>query len=236
MSKIMVVKLGGSLVSPSRDKLYDFDYLARLKPIILKEFEKGNKLFFVLGGGNTMRMYRDMAMAAGINDDEQLHWIGTTVNVLNAEVFRAYFSTYADPGVFKYEDYYDDKPLQIIKNMKVGGGGRPGHSGDMDATLAALKCQSQLIINLKNIDHIYTADPKKDPTAQPLSDLTWQKYLEVIGNPSEHSPGANYPIDPVTARLAQSKGLSMVILSGWDLNNLSSYLDGGQYQGSLVHN
>jgi len=28
----------------------------------------------------------------------------------------------------------------------------------------------------------------------------------------------------------------MVILSGWDLNNLSSYLDGGQYQGSLVHN
>jgi uridylate kinase len=233
---ITVIKLGGSLVSPSREKLFDFDYLKGLKEKLLPHLQAGRKFFFVLGGGSLMRMYRDLAKDAGVQGENELHLIGTTVNVLNAEVFRAYFAEYADEGVFKYEDYYDDKPIEILKGLKAGGGGRPGHSGDMDATLAALKCQSDTVINLKNIDHIYSADPKKDPNATKINDLTWEQYLELIGNPADHEPGGNYPIDPVTSRLAREKNIKMVVMSGWDLDNFASYLSGNAYEGTLVHN
>lgn len=234
--KPIIIKLGGSLVSPNRETLFDFSYLSRLRSSIYPFIEKGYKFFFILGGGSLMRMYRDLAKQAGINDEEGLHWIGTTVNVLNAEVVRVYFAELADPGVFKYEDYYTDTPLEITKSIKVGGGGRPGHSGDMDATLAALKCQADTIINLKNVDYIYTKDPKIDNTAEIIKDITWTDYLNLIGNPTEHDPGASFPIDPIASRKAMENNLKMIVASGWDLENFVNILDNREYKGSLVHN
>lgn len=236
MPQTYVIKLGGSIVSPSPEVVFDFTYLNKLRATLTENINAGDKFFIVLGGGSTMRRYRDLAMAAGLSDHEQLHWIGTTVNVLHGEIVRAYFHDLADDNVYKYEDYYNDAPLQIVKSIKVGGGGRPGHSGDVDAVRAALKCHATTIISLKNIDAVYSADPKKDPGAVRLSQLNWQDYLKVIGNPSEHTPGANYPIDPIAAQEASANNLKFVVCNGWDLDNLKQILLGNNYNGTSINN
>ncbi len=235
MPQTYVIKLGGSIVSPNLDIFFDFDYLKRLRECLEDNIQQGDKFFFVLGGGSTMRHYRDLAITAGLTDHNQLHWIGTTVNVLHAEIVRAYFHELADDGVYKYEDYYDENPLIIKKSFKIGGGGRPGHSGDVDAVCAAKKCKAAAIISLKNIDAVYSADPKKDNNAVKVDELSWQEYLNVIGNPDEHTPGANYPIDPIAAKDAQTHHLKFIICDGWNLENFKNILNNKPFDGSTIY-
>ncbi len=234
MSKTIVVKLGGSLVSPSNEKLFDFNYLKDLKKILLPLFDKGYKFFFILGGGSLMRMYRDQAREAGITKDNDLHWIGTTVNVLHAQIFRAFFSEFADEEIIKFEDYYQEGPINIEKSIKAGGGGRPGHSGDVDAVRVALKSNADYILSLKNIDYIYTADPKFFPEATPINQLNWDEYMEIIGNPSKHPPGGNFPVDPIASKMAKENKLKMIIMSGWDIQNVENFLLDKEYKGSVI--
>jgi len=231
---VSVIKLGGSMVSKGAENLFDFDYLKELSAVLLDRAEQGEKFFIVLGGGYLMRMYRDMARDAGIEEATQLHWIGTTVNVLHGEIVRAYLNEHADEGVYKYDEYYSDEPLQIKKSFKIGGGGRPGHSGDVDAILAANKLGAQRIYSLKNVDAVYDKDPSKYDDAQPVKQASWDEYLEIIGHKTKHEPGGNYPIDPVASGMAQESGLEFVILAGADLPNIENALNGEPFNGTIV--
>jgi uridylate kinase len=234
MSQIYAVKLGGSIVSPSPEELFDFKYAAELKAT-LKEFTDGrDKFFLTVGGGSLMRQFRDLAMVNGINDITQLHWIGTTVNVLNAEVTRVSMGELADPGVIKYEEYFTADPLIIEKSIKVGGGSRPGYSGDVDAVLVGLKLGAHAIISLKDIDAVYTVDPKKDPAATPLEHLTWPEYQKIIGDPGQFLPGASYPIDPIASRMCIENHLRFIVIAGRDLANFGKVLRGEHFHGTVI--
>jgi uridylate kinase len=233
MPQTYVIKLGGSIVSPTQDCLFDFPFARELKDLLSEFTKDGNKFFIAVGGGHLMRQYRDLAMANGLTDTTQLHWIGTTVNVLNAEVVRVSMQELADAGVYKYDDYYDDSKLEI-NCIKVGGGGRPGHSGDVDSILAARKAGAKTIISLKNVDAVYTADPKLFPEATPLEKISWKEYLDIIGNPTEHTPGANYPIDPIASHMAIESGLRFVIVEGRDLANFKKVLLVEKFKGTIV--
>jgi uridylate kinase len=248
MPQTFVLKLGGSIISPDPTCLFDFPYAKELKNTLGEFVQKGDKFFITVGGGHLMRQYRDLAVANGLADQTDLHWIGTTINVLNAEVVRVSMQELADPGVYKYEDYYNDATIeiengvkvgggsniQIIKGIKVGGGGRPGTSGDVDSILAALKLGTKTVISLKNVDAIYTADPKLDPKATPIEHLNWKEYLDIIGNPTEHKPGASYPIDPIASQLAIKHGLKFIIIDGRNIENLKKVLLGEMFTGTMV--
>jgi len=234
MPQTYVLKLGGSIISPNRECLFDFPYAKKLKTVLSEFVQKGDKFFITVGGGNLMRQYRDLAIANGLTDTTQLHWIGTTVNVLNAEVVRVSMQELADAGVYKYEDYFAQTPLLIIKGIKVGGGARPGHSGDVDSILAGIKLNTKVIISLKNVDAVYTADPKLYPSATPIEHLSWQEYLDIIGNPTEHMPGASFPIDPIASKMAIENKFKFIIIDGRNLENFNNVLLGEKFHGSVV--
>jgi len=257
MPNQIVIKLGGSLLSRGEDNIFDFGYLEKLKAVLTDPELSENKYFLAIGGGYTMRKYRDLAREAGIKSDIEIHWVGTTVNVLHAYLVKAYLSDIADDEVIKYEDYYADSGLTqsetvavgggssvvtdevankfaIAKSIKVGGGGRPGHSGDVDALLAAQKLGSDTVISLKNVDAVYESDPKINPEAKRIDKLTWDEYLKIIKDKDTHEPGGNYPIDPVASRMARPAGVKFVILSGDDLPNFANYLKGEEFVGSVV--
>lgn len=233
MSKKIVIKLGGSAIS-TENNLFDFSYLNRFRQTLSPFIAEGYKFLVVLGGGYTMRMYRDKAKEAGVNNNEQLHWIGTTVNVLHGFLAKAYFSDISDEQVVSYEDYYDDSPIEIEKSFKFGGGGRPGHSGDVDALLAAEKIGTDQVFSLKNVDAVYSADPKQDLNAKPVSNLTWNGYLEIIGHKTEHEPGGNYPVDPVASRMANEKGITFNIVGAQNLVEFAKALKGETFKGTVI--
>ena len=234
MTNLVVVKLGGSLLSRSEVDIFNFGYLSSLKATVMSEEFKLMKFFFAVGGGFTMRSYRDLARKAGVSNDNDLHWVGTTVNVLHAYLVKAFFSTDADEDVVKYEDYYSNEELFIQRKIKIGGGGRPGHSGDVDASLAARKLGANTIVSLKNVDGVYDRDPKLFKDAIRQKSLTWDEYLKIIGGKEKHEPGGNYPIYPIAARMAKDAGLKFVITAGDDLTNFANYLAGREYTGTEV--
>jgi len=234
MPQTYTLKLGGSMVSPTQDCLFDFPFARELKNTLSEFTQLGDKFFITVGGGSLMRQYRDLAIANGITDAMQIHWIGTTVNVLNAEVVRVSMGELADAGVYKYDDYYNEEKINIVNGVKVGGGGKPGHSGDVDTIMAARKLGSKTIISLKNIDAVYTADPKTDPNAKPVERITWKDYLNIIGNPTEHKPGANFPIDPIASQMAIESGLRFIVIGGKDMENFKKVLRGESFKGTIV--
>lgn len=236
MESTIVIKLGGSLLSKSETEVFDYGYLSGLKEVLTEASLQENKFFIAVGGGYTMRKYRDLARKAGVVDDMSIHWVGTTVNVLHAYLVNAYFAQLADEDVIKYEDYYegDKEKFMIDRKIKVGGGGRPGHSGDVDAILASDMLNSKIIVSLKNVDGVYDADPKLNPKAKRLSKISWREYLDIIGNKDKHEPGGNYPIDPIASRMAMERKLKFVILGGDDLENFGKYLKGQEYVGTEV--
>lgn len=257
MTSTIVIKLGGSLVSHPGVELFDFSYLDSLKTVLIDKSNDDKRFFLAVGGGNIMRRYRDLAKKAGATNDMDLHWIGTTVNVLHAYLVKAFFSDLADEKVMKYEDYYVDlkgelnskiqvgggssvisdeieRKYTIAKKIMVGGGGRPGHSGDVDAILAARIFGSDTVVSLKNVDGVYESDPKINPNAKRISKLTWDEYFEIIGFKKDHEPGGNYPIDPIASQIGKDRKLKFVVLGGDDLDNFGRYLKGEEFIGTEV--
>lgn len=234
MSTPIVVKLGGSLLSRSEQDIFNFGYLANLKKILEMHEFLDSKFFLAVGGGYTMRRYRDLAREAGVTSDEEIHWVGTTVNVLHAYLVKAFFYPIADEEVIKYEDYYSEGSFDIIRKIKVGGGGRPGHSGDVDAILAAKKLGADSVVSLKNVDGVYDMDPKISPGAKRLSKLTWDEYSQIIMGKTKHEPGGNYPIDPIACKMASESNMKFFILSGDDLGNFAKFLKREEYIGTEV--
>jgi len=234
MDKILVIKLGGSIISKSDDLLFDFDYLKKFYNSLNKLIKQDYKFFVVVGGGFVMRKYRDLVKQGGITEDSQIHWIGTAINNLNAEIVRAAMSDICGDRIFAYEDYYKEEKILFSKPVIIGGAGRAGHSGDVDAVLIAKRLGVQTIISLKNIDAVYSSDPRIEPEAQKLKDVTWEKYLDVIGT-NEHLPGANFPIDPIASADAQKSNKKFIIISGYDLLNFENVVLGLDFKGSTVY-
>lgn len=235
MKEIKVIKLGGSTISLGEDNLFDFDYLARLKQVLIPQINQGVQFFIVLGGGYICRKMQNLAKNKGA-DDLSLHWIGLTVNVLNAYMARSFFAEYTDETVIKYEDYYNDQPLSSDKPIIFGGGGRPGHSGDVDAIKMAQRLGAKQIYSLKNVDGVYAQDPRKFPQAKRLDKVNWQEYLNIIGNPDKHAPGGNFPVDPIASKMASEAGISFYIVGANNLQDFAAALNNSQFTGTIISN
>lgn len=69
--------------------------------------------------------------------------------------------------------------LEAGKVVIFGGGlGVPYFSTDTTAVLRAAEIHADCVLMAKNIDAIYSADPRKDPTATRYSELTYRQIID----------------------------------------------------------
>jgi uridylate kinase len=59
----------------------------------------------------------------------------------------------------------------------AGGTGNPFFSTDTAAVLRALEIEAEVILKATSVDGIYTGDPKKDPNARFIPELTFQDAI-----------------------------------------------------------
>jgi uridylate kinase len=59
----------------------------------------------------------------------------------------------------------------------AGGTGNPYFSTDTAAVLRALEIEAEVIVKATGVDGVYTADPKRDPSAQFIPEITFQEVL-----------------------------------------------------------
>lgn len=227
-SERIIISLGGSLIVPDG---VDWDFLRMFKRFIDREISDGRRFIVVSGGGKTARTYIDAASKASAVSDEDRDWMGIHATRLNAHLLRTVLREHAYPRVntnpHDLEDFYVAGDPVLI-----AAGWRPGFSTDYDATLLGKYLDVGRIVNLSNIDHVYDRDPRKYPDAKRYERMTWPEFRALVGD--EWNPGMNAPFDPIASKLAEEEGMEVAILAGHDLDNVSSYLSGAPFEGTII--
>lgn len=219
----IILSLGGSLVAPGE---IDLGFLKKFRNLVLKRLSKKRFIIYV-GGGKICRTYQKALLEFGA-DNKDRDWIGINVSRLNAEVIRNLFKDISYPKII----IDPTKKLNAKNNVVVGAGWKPGRSTDYVAVLAAKKSGAEIIVNLTNIDYVYTKDPNKFSDAKPLKEISWKNFRKIVG--SKWIPGLSSPFDPEASKLAEKLKLKVAIINGKNLERLENFLDNKPFIGTVI--
>ena len=226
--RTFIISLGGSIVA---DENIDTTFLKNFREAIF-DFLSGNegtRVLLVVGGGFTARKYQKaLEEVKGTVTTDELDLVGIRATMINAEYVRCAFS-------LENKVLYNPRKKNIYfhKNIAVASGWKPGFSTDTDAVYYALSTGAKTIINLSNIEKVYTSDPRVDNSATPIDEISWKEFRKIVGN--KWSAGLNSPFDPIASRLAEKNGLSVICANGKNIYNTINILSDRDYVGTLIY-
>jgi uridylate kinase len=226
---VIIISLGGSIVAPEgADGKFLKDFAALVRRLL--EEDKERRFIFVVGGGGPARLWQNAyrEVCAGSFRNDEADWIGIMATRLNAQLVKAVMAEWC------FQDVVTDPTAaqQISGKVLVAAGWKPGFSSDNDAVLLAERFNAKTVINLSNIEKVYTGDPKKDPNAKPLDSISWDDFRKMVGD--TWVPGTNVPFDPIASRRAQELGLKVICAAGRNLENLEKIIRGGAFTGTTI--
>ena len=150
--------------------------------------DRGVEIGIVLGAGN---IFRGLSAAADGMDRATGDYMGMLAIVLNAltlqdalekrDVHTRVQSAITISEVA--EPYIRRRAMRHLEKKRVvifaAGTGNPFFSSDTAAALRAVEMHAEILLMAKNgVDGIYTADPRKDPNAEFIAEITAQEALE----------------------------------------------------------
>ncbi len=224
----VVMSVGGSLIVPDA---IDTLFLSELRNLIERQITVHKRRFIIIaGGGRTARRYQDAAAAVSELDPEDLDWMGIHATRLNGHLLRTIFRDVAHPVMVTNPDEILDVPKDT--SLIIAAGYRPGASTDLRAVQIAANVGATKVMNLSNIDYVYTEDPRKNPAAQKIESIRWADFMRLI--PTEWNPGLSSPFDPVAARAAEAHDIEVAIINGEKITEIENYLEGKAFVGTLI--
>ena len=225
---VTVISLGGSIVAPDGvDENFLKDFRSLTAEFLLKDDKR--RFIFVVGGGGPARAWQKAYRAVcPAPVDEQADWIGIMATRLNAHLVKAIMGEWCSQDVV----IDPTKVEPFMGRVLVAAGWKPGFSSDYDAVLLAERFHADSVINLSNIEKVYTDDPKKNPNAKPIDFISWLDFCAMVGD--EWVPGKNVPFDPIASKHAARIGLKVICAAGRDLPNLRKILSGEKFTGTVI--
>ncbi len=224
----IIISLGGSLLVPEG---IDAQFVANFKRFIVSHIKMGYHFILVTGGGKTARRYIDAASEVTKITDEDKDWLGIHATRMNAHLVRTIFRKFAHPRIntnpHDLEDFYA-APEPVL----VAAGWRPGFSTDFDAVVLGKYLDVKRIINLSNIERVYDKDPHIHADAKHFDRMTWKDFRKIVG--SKWNPGMNTPFDPIASQMAEKEEMEVAVLNGGDLQNVTNYIAGKQFVGTVI--
>lgn len=229
--KRILLKISGEALSEGSDGIYNFDVLENICNQVKNCVSWGVGVGIVVGAGNIWRgakQGRNMER----NRADHMGMLATVINCLalqntfeNLGVESVVMTTASMPTFAKPFNIADAK--QYMSEGKVlifgCGTGSPFFSTDTGAVLKAAELGVDAVLFAKNVDGVYTADPKVDPTAYKLDTISYSEIL---------AKGLGV-MDLAAAAFCQSNSLTTVLFG---LNEESSVerVVSGEALGTLV--
>ncbi|MDR2356585.1 MAG: UMP kinase [Oscillospiraceae bacterium] len=186
MYKRVLLKISGEALAGENRFGLDFDVIRRVCEVIKRCADMGVEVGIVIGGGNFWRGVADgggriertrsdhMGMMATVMNSlavaDMLEQLGAQVRVQTALEIRAV----AEPYIRLKADKHLSNGRVVIFAC---GTGSPYFSTDTAAVLRAAEINADVILLAKNIDGVYSADPKKDPTAVKYDNISYDDVL-----------------------------------------------------------
>lgn len=146
----------------------------------------GVELAVVVGGGNILRGASFSGTGKSRVHADQIGMVATVVNALilqeTLESFNVKSHVVSAVDVQDItEPFILKNCLQYLKEKSVivfaGGTGNPYFTTDTAAVLRAVEINADVLLKATKVDGVYSDDPKKNPSAQLFTKLT---YLDVL--------------------------------------------------------
>ena len=172
--------MGGDQFGINRDTL---EYMVgEIKSIL----DLGVQVGIVVGGGN---IFRGVALGASGMDRATGDYMGMLATVMNAMALQ---DALTKAGVMVriqsalhleqvVQPYIRGRALRYLDQGRVvifaAGTGNPFFTTDTTAALRGAEMGVEVVLKATKVDGIYTADPKKDPTATKYKEVTFDEVL-----------------------------------------------------------
>jgi uridylate kinase len=184
----ILLKVSGEALMGSLDYGMDPEKLHAIAEQIKRVHDRGVEIAIVLGAGN---IYRGMAGAAAGMDRATADYMGMLAIVLNAlalqdaleklDVHTRVQSAIAVQEVA--EPYIRRRAMRHLEKKRVvifaAGTGNPFFSSDTAAALRGVEIHAEALLMAKNgVEGVLTADPREDPSAELIPEITHMEALE----------------------------------------------------------
>ncbi|HKI94835.1 MAG TPA: UMP kinase [Gemmatimonadales bacterium] len=182
----VLLKLSGEALAGERGFGLDFSVVGRLTEEIKQVHALGASLGIVLGGGNILRGTKASEEGMDRVSADYMGMLATVINALAVQdilertgvetrVMTAIrMEELAEPYIRRRAQRHLEKGRVVLF---AGGTGNPYFSTDTAAVLRALEIEASLLIKATSVDGVYTADPKVDPKAEFLPELSFQDAI-----------------------------------------------------------
>lgn len=223
--KRILIKISGEALAGDKKTGFDFDFISKVCKTVNKCREMGVEVGIVVGGGNFWRGVKDGAGHVERVSADRMGMLATAMNCLAfADVLRqcggeAKILTAVDiQGVG--ERYSTDKAIEYLRSGKVVmfgcGTGCPFFSTDTAAVLRAAEIAADAILLAKNIDGVYSADPRLDPSAVKYDSISYDDVL------AQHLA----VMDSTATSLAMDNDIPVIVFALAEPDNIVRVLEG----------
>ncbi len=181
----ILLKLSGEALAKDKGFGYDREFLGKVTDELITLQKSGVQVSLVIGAGNIWRGRQGADMDRSVAD--QMGMLATIINSLcladaiTKKGAKAVVLTSVEMNKIA-ELYTKPKALHYLEKGYIvifaGGTGSPYFSTDTAAALRAAEIGADVILLAKNVDGVYSADPKTDPTAKRYDEIS---YMDFIG-------------------------------------------------------
>jgi uridylate kinase len=230
--KRVLLKLSGEALAGERGFGIEPSVVDRLTDEIRSIAEMGVSLGVVIGGGNIVR--GAIASRQGM-DRVQADYMGMLATIINALAVQDLLEAkgvetrvmtairmdeIAEPYIRRRAMRHMEKGMVVIF---AGGTGNPYFSTDTAAVLRAIEMESDVVIKATKVRGVYTADPKKEPSAEFIPSITFHEVVtRELG-----------VMDAPAVSLCKDNGLPIIVLNLEERGAVAAAIR-GEHVGTLV--
>ena len=226
----IVLSVGGSLINPGKP---DLAFMKRLSSLVAK-LGKKHRFAILCGGGQPARDYANAVrgMNGGEFSADETAILLTRANAslllsaLGESAIQRVFTDFGEAG----------EAFASSGKIVVMGGTIPGITTDADSALLAEKIGAKRLVNISNVSAIYSADPKKDPSAKKLSVMRHSELMELANRSDLRKAGTNFVFDSLACKLIARSGIDTHFVGGKDLRQVEAAIGGARHGGTVVRN
>jgi uridylate kinase len=231
--KRILLKLSGEALMGNDAYGINRETLAGIVAEIKSVADLGVEIGVVIGGGN---IFRGLAGSASGMDRATADYMGMLATVMNAMALADAMRQAGLNGRVQsalnieqvVEPYIRGKAIRYLEEGKIvvfaAGTGNPFFTTDTAAALRGSEIGAEIVIKATKVDGVYTADPKKDPTAQRYHRVSFDEAI-----------GRNLQVMDATAlALCRDQKLPINVFSIFKSGALKAVVL-GEDEGTMVH-
>ncbi|MEQ8401463.1 MAG: UMP kinase [Roseitalea porphyridii] len=231
--KRVLLKVSGEALMGNQGFGIDVEVADRIAADVKQAVDLGVQVAIVIGGGN---IFRGVAVASRGGDRVTGDHMGMLATVINSLALRTSLVKYGLDAVVLSaiampqlcESFSQRKAMWNIEQGRVvifaGGTGNPYFTTDSAAALRAAEIGADALLKGTQVDGIYSADPKTDPSAERYDRLTHAQVIE---------KGLNV-MDIAAVALTRENRIPIVVFSIHEHGGLALILK-GQGRSTVVH-